>query len=241
MRFVESDPNILLALHLAQQHRPANLLYDVSEYRVLGKGWAERENGGHLKMQVRDGAANLGILVVSLVFHFYVVKAAQGSESATRWTKDGFEIRVIEPDAEQLIRNTCAKTQAFENGKYMSCYMSDWSAWVRQRRSAVIPKVERKQFDLFLSGGGILEGPATSYAVFPDGSRHLIWSAVDKFGGGVTYFFVSRTRRDVDVIWVGKGVRTKYFGPHAAILHDRNIGGWLPAVPFPGNPVNPIW
>jgi hypothetical protein len=209
---------------------------------ILFSEKAERtENRRVLEMQVRYVAANLGVLVFSLVFQAYVVKTALGSELATQWTKDGFDIRVIGPDAEQLIRNACAKTQAFENGKYMSCYMSDWLAWVRQRRSAVIPKVERKQFDLFLSSGGILEGPATSYAVFPDGSRHLIWPAVDKFGEGVTYFLISPARRDVDVIWVHKGHRTKYFGPHAAILQDREIDTWMTTVPFQGNPVNPIW
>jgi hypothetical protein len=190
---------------------------------------------------MRYGAANLGILLVALILHQYTVAAAQRSQSATHWTNGGFEIRVIAPGTQYLIATACAKTEAFQNGKYMSCYMSDWASWVRRRRSAVVPRVEQKDFDLFLSGGGILDGPATSYAVFPDGSPHVIWSAVDKFGEGVTYFLVSPTRRDVDIVWVRKGMLTKYLGPDAPILQARKIDTWLPTVPFPGNPVNPIW
>jgi len=191
-------------------------------------------------MQMGYGAANLSFLIVPFLLHVYALNAAQPPESTTHWTNGGFEIRVIAPGTEQLIRTACAKTQEFDNGKYRSCYMSDWAKWAKRSRRAVIPHLEQKQFDLFLSGGGILAGPATSYAVFPDGSRRVIWSAEDKFGEGVTYFLVSPARRDIDVVWVRKGVRTKYFGPDARILQDRKIGAWLPAVPFPGNPVDPI-
>jgi hypothetical protein len=92
-----------------------------------------------------------------------------------------------------------------------------------------------------LSGAGILADAASSYVIFPDGTKHLLWVEVDKFGGGLVYFLVDSAKHDLDVVWLRKRGHTEYFGPNAQILQNRKLGDFLMAADFPYNPGDPFW
>jgi hypothetical protein len=175
-------------------------------------------------MRIRNREAYLGVCFLLFVNCLDTSNAQQRSATSIWQTNNGFEVSVLTSDTEELIRNACQKIRPFDNGSYMSCYSSGWAAWVNYCRRVVVPTSERKQFNAFLSGPGILDDAATSYVIFPDGTKHLIWIEVDKFGGGLVYFLVDPAKHDLDVIWLRKEVTQCTL---ARMLTSCRSGNWV--------------
>jgi hypothetical protein len=52
------------------------------------------------------------------------------------------------------MQSVCAKTQPFDGNSYNSCYTSAWPGWAKRLRTTTVAAQDRKQFNVFLAGGG---------------------------------------------------------------------------------------